>query len=1140
MPIWDVVPFLIQGYRAFASCSSDSRLVFRPKVKETHGETVNDNIESKNMVDMDDLFSARSVDYRGLRDALQSSEWREADRQTTIALLQFFGKVECDNLTADDIDQLHETDIQTIDNLWLRYSHGQFGFSIQKRIYIDAGGKPDCEYYWDAWNKFGVSVGWRERGKWKRLSEIVYDTSSPRGHLPVLESWWTGSNEKVGVGSDEGSKGRRLWRFLLSHKNLEAAPSDSEKKLPEISASQPSMLCDLSTYLHVFLCHSSGDKQPVRKLYERLKSDGVYPWLDNVNLLPGQEWRKEIKKEVRKTHVVIVCLSNESINKTGFVQKEIKLALDIADEQPEDTIFIIPLKLEECDLPQRLSQLQWVNLFENSGYQRLMFALRHRANGLGIVLKPDQGDSSVVVSRETPEQDSTLRITDLEGFNIVSEKPSSSVIKFSFLNLSRPNTNQFKGREAELIVLRKWFDDPSIRLIMIAAAGGYGKSMLASRIYEQALGFDDQFWVYFDQFYRFGQWGRWILAQLGQEFDERLHDEQLRVALVNCLSKRRFLLVLDNLETVLEDKLQWQPYELFLQALCNSSGVSKVLITSRIKPERLPLSSKEMNLKGLSEKAALDFLEIMKVQGTGADLRTFIKLTDCHPLLLKLTVEWLRKKRGKSANVAFILSQQDINLFEDIVGNHQNDPEVSIANVLEQSLNLLPSFLQQLWQDLSVYRQSFGLLQAKAMQPNTTEESLRELARYALLQEEPTEESWEFSFLSLLQKVAQNRTQNKAESHRRAISYFESVLQPKPWKSLEDIVGYLETVHHQFELQQYNKAFETILYCDDFLALTGYNITRLNLYNNLIKQWHLTSLNRAKVATCFSALGDASFRVGQSNESVKYHSKALNIYRQTNDIISEAISSNSLGDANFSLGNYPQAKSYYELALGISRKSDRQDIEANALGGLGNIFYTFDDFDGAKYFHGEQLKIFQKVNNQRGKADALGGLANVAYVQGKYEIMISLYTSYLAIVEELGDRRSVANAKGNLGLAYWRLGEYPKAIGYHQQQLDISKEINDVWGEAHSRANIGLAYHHQGKYEEAIDYYKKSLEIRHSVGELHGEADTMLWLANSLSQLNQKPEAIKYYKQACSLYNKLGLESDFQSCDKLINNLEAI
>lgn len=142
--------------------------------------------------------------------------------------------------------------------------------------------------------------------------------------------------------------------------------------------------------LRVFLCHSSNDKPTVRELYRRLLADKIDPWLDEEKLLPGQEWQQEIPKAVRNTDVVIVCLSRGSINKAGYVQKEIKYALDVADEQPEGAIFLIPLKLEECEVPDRLSNRHWVNYFEESGHSKLLKALHARAQSLGIDVPPEE------------------------------------------------------------------------------------------------------------------------------------------------------------------------------------------------------------------------------------------------------------------------------------------------------------------------------------------------------------------------------------------------------------------------------------------------------------------------------------------------------------------------------------------------------------------------------------------------------------------------------------------------------------------------------------------------------------------------------------------------------------------------------
>lgn len=81
--------------------------------------------------------------------------------------------------------------------------------------------------------------------------------------------------------------------------------------------------------LRVFLCHASSDKTVVRGLYERLRTRSIRPWLDEKRLLPGQDWDLEIKKAVHNSDVVVVCLSRRSITKEGYVQKEIRFALDV-------------------------------------------------------------------------------------------------------------------------------------------------------------------------------------------------------------------------------------------------------------------------------------------------------------------------------------------------------------------------------------------------------------------------------------------------------------------------------------------------------------------------------------------------------------------------------------------------------------------------------------------------------------------------------------------------------------------------------------------------------------------------------------------------------------------------------------------
>jgi hypothetical protein len=119
-------------------------------------------------------------------------------------------------------------------------------------------------------------------------------------------------------------------------------------------------------------------------LYRRLQLDNFEVWLDEVDILPGKRWRDEIFRALRESDVILVCLSGRATTKAGFLQKELTTALDLLDQQPEGTIFLIPIRLEECKIPERLRDIQYVDLFQADGYAKLIRALGARASGTGI------------------------------------------------------------------------------------------------------------------------------------------------------------------------------------------------------------------------------------------------------------------------------------------------------------------------------------------------------------------------------------------------------------------------------------------------------------------------------------------------------------------------------------------------------------------------------------------------------------------------------------------------------------------------------------------------------------------------------------------------------------------------------------
>ncbi|WP_232251506.1 GUN4 domain-containing protein [Oscillatoria acuminata] len=161
---------------------------------------------------MDSLNDEISSRYQKLQQFLASGKWREADEETRRVMLQVAGREKERWLNLDDINQFPCEDLRQIDGLWVQYSNGRFGFSVQKRIWQECGGKVDLETE----ERLADRVGWKMRGKsiknydkltfstlsppgnlpavWIHYDKLTFSTVSPPGHLPAVGSWffWLG------------------------------------------------------------------------------------------------------------------------------------------------------------------------------------------------------------------------------------------------------------------------------------------------------------------------------------------------------------------------------------------------------------------------------------------------------------------------------------------------------------------------------------------------------------------------------------------------------------------------------------------------------------------------------------------------------------------------------------------------------------------------------------------------------------------------------------------------------------------------------------------------------------------------------------------------------------------------------------
>ena len=132
----------------------------------------------------------------------------------------------------------------------------------------------------------------------------------------------------------------------------------------------------LSRKLRIFLLYARRDEEAVRRLYRRLIKEGADVWWDQEKLLPGRDWAFEIHKAIHRSDVVIACLSKRFNQQGGYRHEELRIALEKAATLLKGETFIIPARLEMCDLPELLRRWQRVDLFEADGYKKLIGVLK--------------------------------------------------------------------------------------------------------------------------------------------------------------------------------------------------------------------------------------------------------------------------------------------------------------------------------------------------------------------------------------------------------------------------------------------------------------------------------------------------------------------------------------------------------------------------------------------------------------------------------------------------------------------------------------------------------------------------------------------------------------------------------------------
>jgi TIR domain len=190
----------------------------------------------------------------------------------------------------------------------------------------------------------------------------------------------------------------------------------------------------------VFISYAREDYAAARRLFRELLYLGVEPWLDKECILPGQRWELAIETAIRESNYVVAVLSANSVEKRGYIQKELRIALDALDRVPESQVFLIPVKLDETTVSNfRLRELQWVEMYPSwdEGFAKIRRVLdfASQANA-GTLPSPSSATETTAQSDTEPALDLTGTVwsgDDLDGY-ITYEFLPRSILKYTSIS----------------------------------------------------------------------------------------------------------------------------------------------------------------------------------------------------------------------------------------------------------------------------------------------------------------------------------------------------------------------------------------------------------------------------------------------------------------------------------------------------------------------------------------------------------------------------------------------------------------------------------------------------------------------------------------------------------------------------------
>jgi tetratricopeptide (TPR) repeat protein len=728
----------------------------------------------------------------------------------------------------------------------------------------------------------------------------------------------------------------------------------------------------------VFISYAREDFQKADRLYNDLKNAGLNPWLDEHNLLPGQNRRDEIENAISKSRYFIPLFSKTSVEKIGYVQSEFKFALDVLKSYPPNKIFYIPIRLDDCEiLYKELEPIHRADLFpvdDDSVWRK----------GVSKILQ--------AIGLDIPESDKV--------------KPTPK--------LSPPFRGEkkiFVDREDYICNTIKEHLKPSSR-VSIIGPGGSGKSQLAFKAiheYEKEGVFDLVIPIYLDRMITFDQFLLRLAEKLGisQNQFEKYDLDERKNTITNALSdKHNPLILVDNFETILyaipssvtdynkenngstdiaslpsseDNAIQIKDY-----LNNNISDNTSILVTSR---ERYNLDSeKRIDLEGLREddsnklfaKLAVDeqLKELSAEPQVRQKINNLITKTGGHPLSIEILAKNIR-------------SIKEIEEASTILGSkvNRNEP-VKRLRSLEESLGFtltnLDDKLRQLLSNLILFKSPFAIPAATEIFGAGEGDIFNLYERTLLTRIESNDgriekpEYWLYKLHPAIRNYLESKmAKNLEEEYGEAFSRY--------------YLNFLSNTHSEWGKENHVP------------SIARFNIIVESEYNDFDRAIELTKNSRlgAEIAWC---LGAIFLNLGILSKALGYHRRSLGIHEELNDRDWMGADYTNIGNALMLMGKYQEALDSHNKALNIAEELNDRVRMAEVYGNVVELLRNMGKLQEALDSHNKALNIDEELNDRKRLGNDYTSMGIVLLDMGKLQEALDSLNKALKIHEELNER----------------------------------------------------------------------------------------------------------------------------------------